>query len=112
MSNNQSLKPRKSLLTFFKKKDGGQLSSEVPCDVDDPKLDGQPTSKSRRVEPQSENISSLERDPKLHKPIWTYPVNQQDDIRRMYISMGPYQPKLEEFPPSFDGQQFRRFQYE
>ena len=25
--------------------------------------------------------------------------------------MGPYQPKLEEFPPSFDGQQFRRFQY-
>ncbi|KAH9717474.1 TTF-type domain-containing protein [Citrus sinensis] len=29
----------------------------------------------------------------------------------MYISMGPYQPKLEEFPPSFDGQQFRRFQY-
>ncbi|ESR45526.1 hypothetical protein CICLE_v10003816mg [Citrus x clementina] len=29
----------------------------------------------------------------------------------MYISMGLYQPKLEEFPPSFDGQQFRQFQY-
>ena len=25
--------------------------------------------------------------------------------------MGLYQPKLEEFPPSFDGQQFRQFQY-
>ena len=25
--------------------------------------------------------------------------------------MGPYQPKLEEFPHSFDRQQFRRFQY-
>ncbi|KAH9686031.1 DUF4371 domain-containing protein [Citrus sinensis] len=29
----------------------------------------------------------------------------------MYISMGSYQPKLEEFPPSFDGQQFCQFQY-
>ncbi|ESR45113.1 hypothetical protein CICLE_v10003305mg, partial [Citrus x clementina] len=36
------------------------------------------------------------RDPKLRKLIWTYHVNQQDDIRRMYINMGPYQPKLEE----------------
>ena len=111
MSNNQSLKLRKTLFAFFKKKDSGQSSSGVPCDVDDPKLDEQPASKSRRVEAQCKNIASLEWDPKLRKPIWTYLVNQQDDVRKMYINMGPYQPKLEEFPPLFDGQQFRRFQY-
>ena len=49
MSNNQSLKPLKILLAFFKKKYDGQLSSEVPCDVDDPKLDEQPASKSQKV---------------------------------------------------------------
>ncbi|KDO40671.1 hypothetical protein CISIN_1g047049mg, partial [Citrus sinensis] len=89
------------------KKDSGQSSSGVPCDVDDPKLDEQPASKSRKVEAQSENIAQLERDVKLRKPIWTYLVNQQDDVRKMYINMGPYQPKLEEFPPSFDGQQLQ-----
>ncbi|KDO46461.1 hypothetical protein CISIN_1g038348mg, partial [Citrus sinensis] len=50
-------------------------------------------------------------DPKLRKPIWTLLVNQQNDVRRMYISIGLYQPKLEEFPPSFIGQQLCRFQY-
>ena len=78
---------------FLRKKDGGQSSSEVPCNVDHPKLNEQPASKSRRIEAQSENIASLERDPKLRKPIWTYSVNQQDDVRRTYTSMGPYQPK-------------------
>ena len=43
MLNNQSLKCRKTLLEFFKKKDGDQSLSEVPCDVDDPKLGKQPT---------------------------------------------------------------------
>ena len=76
MSNNQSLKPRKTLLVFFKKKYGGQSSSKVSCDIDDVKLDGQPASKSRRVKDQSENIVSLESYLKLHKPIWTYLVNQ------------------------------------
>lgn len=75
MSNNRSLKSRKTLLAFFKKKDGSQSSSEISCD-DDPKLDEKPTSKSQRVEAQCEDNVSLERDPKLRKPIWTYLVNR------------------------------------
>ncbi|ESR54147.1 hypothetical protein CICLE_v10024545mg [Citrus x clementina] len=53
----------------------------------------------------------LERDPGLRHQIGTYSVNQRDDIRREYIKMGPYQPKLRDYRLTNDGMQERRFQY-
>ena len=32
------------------------------------------------------------------KAIWEYAVNQQDEIRRAYINLGPYQPLMSEYP--------------
>ena len=53
----------------------------------------------------------VQADPGLRQLICTFPVNQQDHIRREYLLMGPCQPKLENYPPTFDGRDNRRFQY-
>ena len=39
----------------------------------------------------------LQRDPRWRKQIYTYHVNQQDEIRRYYIKLGPYQPRFKKF---------------
>jgi hypothetical protein len=41
--------------------------------------------------------------------VWKHPINQQDEIRRAYIKMGLYQPKLAEYPMTESGRQYRRF---
>ena len=40
--------------------------------------------------------------------MWSYPVNQQDEIRRAYIKVGPYQHVMSKYP--FDEKTHRRFQ--
>jgi hypothetical protein len=47
-----------------------------------------------------ETLHSLERDPGKRSPIWQYPLNQQDEIRRVYLKWGPYQIQLEDYPLS------------
>lgn len=44
------------------------------------------------------NYNSLERDLGKRPQIWTFPVNQHDKIRRAYISLGPYQFHLDNYP--------------
>ncbi|KAL6534095.1 hypothetical protein OROHE_013928 [Orobanche hederae] len=63
------------------------------------------------VEPIELVVGSLERDPSKRIPIWKYSINQQDEIRRAYISMGPYQPKLSETEYKLVkcGKRYRRF---
>ncbi|KAK1395010.1 Repressor of the inhibitor of the protein kinase-like protein [Heracleum sosnowskyi] len=58
------------------------------------------------------DLASLERDPGLRRPIWKYPPNVRDDIRREYIRLGAYQPQLrkDQYPPTEFGNQRRRFQ--
>jgi hypothetical protein len=41
------------------------------------------------------DIAHLSRDPSNRPQIWEYLVNQQDEIRRTYINLGPYQPLKE-----------------
>jgi hypothetical protein len=43
--------------------------------------------------------------------LWQHPINQQDEIKRAYIKMDPYQPKLVEYPRTELGRQYCRFQY-
>ncbi|XP_059456615.1 uncharacterized protein LOC132186648 [Corylus avellana] len=58
------------------------------------------------------DASFIERDPGLRPPIWDYPVNQRDEIRRAYLQHGPYQPILrkEQYPLSGPEKHPRRFQ--
>ncbi|KAK1387888.1 TTF-type domain-containing protein [Heracleum sosnowskyi] len=58
------------------------------------------------------DLASLERDPGLRRPIWKYPPNVRDDIRREYIRLGPCQPQLrrDQYPATEFGTQRRRFQ--
>ncbi|KAL7124855.1 hypothetical protein ABFS83_14G077000 [Erythranthe nasuta] len=53
----------------------------------------------------------LERDPGKRMQIWQYRVNQQDEIRRSYIKMGPYQFYLSKYPYSNNTKYPRRFQH-
>ncbi|KAK1352231.1 Repressor of the inhibitor of the protein kinase-like protein [Heracleum sosnowskyi] len=48
----------------------------------------------------------------LRRPIWKYPPNVRDDIRREYIRLGPCQPQLrrDQYPATEFGTQRRRFQ--
>ncbi|BBH07729.1 hypothetical protein Prudu_019747 [Prunus dulcis] len=55
------------------------------------------------------NINYLERDSGLRRLICKYPVNEQDNVRRAYILLGPCQPELEAYPSHLKGQDFRRF---
>ncbi|XP_012833666.1 PREDICTED: zinc finger MYM-type protein 1-like [Erythranthe guttata] len=57
------------------------------------------------------DINSLERDPGKRPQIWMYPVEKQDEIRRTYIKLGPYQFYLPEYPYSGNEGNRRRFQY-
>ncbi|KAL5652672.1 hypothetical protein ACJX0J_038130, partial [Zea mays] len=56
-------------------------------------------------------IEFLERDPAKRPQIWEYPSNQQDEVRRAYLILGPMQPKLQSYKPSGPTGHQRRFQY-
>ena len=66
------------------------------------------STKAFRLDGKEVDINSLERDPRKRPPMWSYPVNQQDKIRRTYIKVGPYQHVMSEYP--FDEKTHRRFQ--
>lgn len=55
------------------------------------------------------DVNSKERDPGKRPPIWEYPVNQRDEVRRAYLNWGPYQCPLEKYPLNGD-KHLRRFQ--
>jgi hypothetical protein len=44
------------------------------------------------------DIAHLIRDPSNRPQIWEYLVNQQDEIPRAYINLGPYQPLMSKYP--------------
>ena len=49
------------------------------------------------------SLLQLQRDPRWHRQIYTYQVNQQDEIRRHYIKLSPYQPRFKKFLKSKKG---------
>ncbi|CAM8884790.1 unnamed protein product [Rhodiola kirilowii] len=61
--------------------------------------------------PKESPHSPVQADPGLRQLICTFPVNEQDRIRREYLLMGPHQPKLNNYPQTFDGREKRRFQH-
>ncbi|CAL2249496.1 unnamed protein product [Prunus armeniaca] len=121
---NRNPKRTKNLFSFFKKKNDGSSSSTLPSSssLSIPICDEQNLPESPIIKPQVErieyervddyhdfNINYLERDPGLRRLICTYPVNEQDNVRKAYILLGPCQPELEDYPSHLEGRDFRRF---
>ncbi|XP_045807663.1 zinc finger MYM-type protein 1-like [Trifolium pratense] len=71
-----------------------------------------PPCKAPRIEQERINIDidTLIRDPGKRPLIWNYCVNQQDEIRRAYIKLGPYQILMDMYPLSGQEDRPRRFQ--
>ncbi|KDO53377.1 hypothetical protein CISIN_1g0408921mg, partial [Citrus sinensis] len=94
-------KPRKTLISFFAKVDGGQSSNETssPCNID---ASSSPT--SQRVEfekvdnPSTIDTPYLECDSGLRISINTYPIDKREYVRMAYINMGSFQPELQKYP--------------
>ncbi|CAH9058809.1 unnamed protein product [Cuscuta europaea] len=53
---------------------------------------------------------SIERDPGKRKQIHEYHVNIRDEVKRAYLNVGPYQPRMEAYPFKKIGAQKRSFQ--
>ncbi|XP_061368110.1 uncharacterized protein LOC133311109 [Gastrolobium bilobum] len=94
--------------SYFKRKNSESLPSSTPnVELSNTET---PSSKSPRIENKEAvkevDLASLERNPALRPPIWKYPINQQDEIRRAYLKLGPFQCKLQNYP--FFGPKNRR----
>ncbi|KAK1408966.1 hypothetical protein QVD17_41154 [Tagetes erecta] len=44
------------------------------------------------------DLNNLERDPAKQKQMWNYPVDLREQVRRAYLSLGPFQLHLKEYP--------------
>jgi hypothetical protein len=55
--------------------------------------------------------TTYERDPGKRQQIWELPVDKQEEARRFYISEGPYQPYMKQYPYNGTTKNRRRFQY-
>ena len=105
-------KPRSTLFSYYKKDQSTSESETNPSSSSNvPIPDVQPSSEPQIVESTEVDISSLERDPGLRLLIWTYPVNEHDNVRRAYIKLKACQPKLENYPETLGKIQKRRFNY-
>ncbi|GJR45888.1 zinc finger MYM-type protein 1 [Tanacetum coccineum] len=59
---------------------------------------------------ENATFSSIQRDPGVRQPIWNYPVNKRDEIRRAYLNAGPHRLMLPKYPPTGSKTHPRRFQ--
>jgi hypothetical protein len=104
-----STKKRKNLLSFFSKLDNssdGQVE-ETPSPT--PTIPSSPEH-IPSSNPTFESDFYIERDPGKRKRMCDHPVNERDRIRRAYLSAGPFQPKLAQYPSRQCGKQVRRCQ--
>ena len=104
---NQGSKRGKTIFSIFKPSEQTSTNKgHSPFNVDVSNRNDQPPLKSQRVEI---DVNTLERDLGIRIPLWQHSINQQDEIRRAYIKMGPYQPKLVEYPMTETVRQYRWF---
>ena len=100
-------KPRKIILSFFAKVDGGQSSNEVssPCNID--ACSSSPTSQIAKFEKvdilSTLDTPYLERDLGLRMLIKTCPIDRQEDVWVAYIDMRPFQLKPQKYQSTKHG---------
>ena len=105
---------RKTVDTFFKKKDVSNLEIRtlvaVETNVDTSMPDEHPDpSKCSRIQSEWIQFEEIDRDPGSRKQICEFSINKQDEIRRAYLKEGPYQPKNIDYPYNDDTHR-RQFQ--
>jgi len=104
---NQGSKRVKIMFAFFKPNEQTSINKgHSPFNVDVSNRSKQPLLKSQKVEI---DVNTLERDPELRILVWKHPINQQNKIRKAYIKMGPYQPKLAEYPMTKSGRKYHQY---
>ena len=97
---------RKTIDAFFKKKDvsNSKFRTLVVVKINvDTSMPNEHPSKCSRI--QSEEI---DRDPGSLKQICEFPINKQDEIRRIYLKESPYQPKNIDCPYNDDNHRRRK----
>ena len=122
-SNQPSSKRTKQIDTWFLRSNrqssnsigSSQASVSTPIFTEQQQPSESPVvnSQTQSIEFEPEvNSNVLERDPGKRCPIRSYPVNERDSIRRAYILLGPFQPKLKDYPLSPFGSQNHKFSYD
>ncbi|KAL3654079.1 hypothetical protein CASFOL_003760 [Castilleja foliolosa] len=110
----------KTIDSFFKKKDNEQESKRHKASTSEPQPNPQEheNQQEKRVNSQvpqpitnEVDLNHLERDPVKRKQMWEYPVNLREQVRRAYLSLGPYQIRLVEYENKGSKKHTRRFQY-
>jgi hypothetical protein len=101
MSSQPQLKnAKKTLFSYYRKESKDYSTSETNSSSNINVLipEEPPSSEPQIVESTQVDIFSLEHDPGLCLPIWSYPINERDNVRRAYIKLKACQPKLENYP--------------
>ncbi|KAL9664351.1 hypothetical protein QQ045_019751 [Rhodiola kirilowii] len=120
MSDHHSKKGTKTLFSFYKKdvdNQGPTSETPMPCN-DSPnslpinEMEIPPETETGNTPiivdaPKESPNSPVQADPGLRQLICTFSVNEQDRIRREYLLIGPHQPKLNNYPQTFDGQHYK-----
>ena len=103
-----------TILNFFKRKN----LSNFEVIADDARLPtpsvNVPVFENLQIEVLNVTIdksTGFVRDPGMRKQIWEYDANERDEIRRAYIKLGPYQPKLDEYKKTKFGSHSRKFKH-
>jgi hypothetical protein len=79
--------------------DDGEANDEAP-QPDSDRVSPTPIVEDYATEEEGEvgaDLEALEHDPRKQISISRYDVNEQDRVRRMYIELGPCQPKNHDF---------------
>ncbi|XP_022030770.1 zinc finger MYM-type protein 1-like [Helianthus annuus] len=121
----------KTIHSFFKRKDDEQESKRQKTSTSEPEEHEAPpppqsntipneapppqSNSNEAPQPQSDtnevDVNLIERDPGKRKPMWEHPVNLREQVRRAYLSFGPYQIELAEYKVNGTKKQARRFRY-
>ncbi|XP_060968719.1 uncharacterized protein LOC133036221 [Cannabis sativa] len=100
------MKKSTTIDTFFKRKNVEVSTSDVSSnpsvsvDVDHENSKNRPIKSLRLDIKEGFDINSLERDPGIRPPIWEYPPEKRDEVRRAYIKAGPFQIILSSYQKS------------
>jgi hypothetical protein len=109
----QLKKAKKTLFSYYRKESKDHSTSETNSSSNINVLipEEPPSSEPQIVESTQVDISSLEHDPRLRLLIWSYLINERDNVRKAYIKLKACQPKLENYLETLDKIQKRRFNY-
>jgi hypothetical protein len=113
------VKLQQGIHSFFKRK-RGELNNENEVAEEEQTADRVPLIQLIKPENHRQeqdqhvvfwDIEFLERDPALRPQIWDYPSNQQNEVQRAYLKLGPMQPKLKNYKASGPQGHQRHFQH-